>query len=148
MERDKKGRLKAHVAGLLYPHVGSYRQQNGEVIKALQKMFIYSIMQSGGDEEVCAKNLNNIVPHCYGDHTGCGDWCKGKTEPNTPYKHRLLPGGKDLTDIQLKNFLTGVFIVLAEHAKALAPCCSTSIVESTNNMMATKAPKRRHFAYI
>ena len=51
--------------------------------------------------------LQNIVPHCLGDHVKCGEkWCHGKSDAG--YKHKSLPYGKYLHGEELKKGLTQV----------------------------------------
>jgi len=60
--------------------------------------------------------------------------------------HQSLPHGNDLTDFILKQKLESIFAVLANNADKLAPCATTRENESFNNIMASKAPKARHYS--
>ncbi len=35
-----------------------------------------AISQNKRDANVIKIKLQPIVPHCYGDHTKCGEWCR------------------------------------------------------------------------
>ena len=51
-----------------------------------------------------------MVPHAYGDHSSCGNWC-GYLKNPASYKHRGLPHGKDLTDKSLRQSLEKIIEV-------------------------------------
>ena len=67
------------------------------VIRYFQRCFGYALKQNKDDEEGVRNGLKSIVPHAYGDHSSCGNWC-GYLKNPASYKHRGLPHGKDLTD--------------------------------------------------
>ncbi|XP_071632744.1 uncharacterized protein [Temnothorax longispinosus] len=64
------------------------------------KNFAIAIERNKGDAVKVEQSLQAVVPHAYGDHTLCGDWCKGTV--NEDYVHKNLPQGKPLTDPDLK----------------------------------------------
>ena len=136
---------KKHIASVLYPVVNCYKELNGDVIRGLQNMFVSALKQNKGNVENVRAAILNIVPHVFGEHDKCGAWCKGKHDPN--YKHRLLPEGKNLSEVSLRGFLMETFSLIAKKAEALSPAESTSVVESTNNMISTKNPKRLHLSF-
>jgi len=54
-------------------------------------------------------DLLNVTHHAYGNHTGCGSWCRYDADHPEDYKHEGLPDGKDLTDMDLKAALLKIF---------------------------------------
>ena len=96
------------------------------------------------DEEAVRSGLLNIVPHAFDDHSNCGSWCGYKKDPRN-YIHTILPGGKGLTDQNIKASLTAVLQKFAANAKRLAPCGSTQANESFHNISLSKTTKRCHY---
>jgi hypothetical protein len=54
---------------------------NPDKIKRIQSAFRMAVKQNVGDWEGLQRNLRTIVPHYYGEHTHCGEWCKGRGNP-------------------------------------------------------------------
>lgn len=53
--------------------------------------------------------IQSIVPHAFGDHTGCREtWCRYKKD-SSHYCHRDLPYGKDLQGDSLQSALKSPF---------------------------------------
>ena len=102
--------VKKIVGNSLYALKNSFKILSTKVISYLQKCFAYSIAQNKGDPEGTKKAIKCIVPHIFGEHDNCGDWCKFKTELCHIYKS--LPYGKCLTDITLRNALTNIFEIM------------------------------------
>ena len=46
--------------------------------------------------------LLNVVPHSYGEHESCGEWCGYVRNPER-YKHATSPYGRDLADLKLNR---------------------------------------------
>ena len=80
------------------------------VIRYFQRCFGYALKQNKDDEERVRNGLQSIVPHAYGDHSSCGNWC-GYLKNPASYKHRGLPHGKDLTDRGLRQSLEKIIEV-------------------------------------
>ncbi|PFX14023.1 hypothetical protein AWC38_SpisGene21851 [Stylophora pistillata] len=74
------------------------------MIQYFQRCFGYALKQNKDGEEGVQNGLKSIVPHAYGDHSSCGNWCGFLKNPAS-YKHRGLPRGKDLTDKSLRQSL-------------------------------------------
>ena len=81
------------------------------VIQYFQQCFGYTLRQNMDDEGV-QNGLKSIMPHAYGDHSSCGNWC-GYLKNPASYKHRGLPHGKDLTDKSLRQSLEKIIEVSA-----------------------------------
>ncbi|XP_022807329.1 uncharacterized protein LOC111344367 [Stylophora pistillata] len=114
------------------------------VIQYFQRCFGYALKQSKDDEEGVRNGLKSIVPHAYGDHSSCGNWC-GYLKNSASYKHRGLPHGKDLMDKSLRQSLEKILEIYASNAKKLAPLGSNQVIEALNNTIGSKAPKSRHY---
>ena len=65
------------------------------VIEYIQRCFTYCIRQNKGKESSLLEGLKSIVPHAFGEHTLCKEWCTYKHDPEN-YSHGDLPGGRDL----------------------------------------------------
>ncbi|XP_063436635.1 uncharacterized protein LOC134718073 [Mytilus trossulus] len=109
------------------------------VIKYFQKCFSYAISQNKNKENALKETLISIVPHAFGQHEKCGNWCKAD---NDNFSFKSLPGGKALSGDDLYNDLYIVFETMSNNAHKLAPGGSTKDVESLNGIFASKAPKR------
>ncbi|CAG2186089.1 unnamed protein product [Mytilus edulis] len=109
------------------------------VIKYFQKCFSYAISQNKNQENALKETLISIVPHAFGQHEKCGNWCKAD---NDNFSFKSLPGGKALSGDDLYNDLYIVFETMSNNSHKLAPGGSTKDVESLNGIFASKAPKR------
>ena len=88
----------------LYSIKTQNRSLTDMVIWYFQWCFGYTLKQNKDDEEGVQNGLESIVPHAYGDHSSCGNWC-GYLKNPASYKHTGLPYGKDLTDKSLRQSL-------------------------------------------
>ncbi|CAC5416320.1 unnamed protein product [Mytilus coruscus] len=93
--------------------------------------------ENKNNETKLGETLTAIVPHSF------GNWCNKSIENNL---HKYLPHGKRLTDDALRQDVQIIFDTVANNAERLAPAGSTKDVESTNNIYASKAPKRFCFS--
>ncbi|CAC5406555.1 unnamed protein product [Mytilus coruscus] len=109
----------------------------------ITKCFSYAIQQNKNNETKLKETLTAIVPHSFGIHDKCGNWCNKSIENNF---HKYLPHGKPLTDDALRQDVQIIFDTVANNAERLAPAGSTKDIESTNNIYASKAPKRFCFS--
>ena len=108
-------------------------------------MFRFCCTTSKDNADGVRQNLLCIVPHAFGCHDNCGAWCRYAKDPAS-YRHKSLPGGKDLACDRLKRDLEHVFTRAAHNADKFAPCASTSENESFDNIVCSKAPKSRHYS--
>ena len=128
----------------LYKLQKQEKELTSQVIKYLQKCFSYALSQNKGDPQGVCDAILSIVPHAYGEHDQCGDWCRFRKDPAA--RHKSLPHGSDLQGDSLRAELNRVFTIFAQNAEKLAPCGSTLANESFNNTVASKAPKARHYS--
>ncbi|PFX19079.1 hypothetical protein AWC38_SpisGene16524 [Stylophora pistillata] len=134
---------KRSLGSSLYSIKTQYKSLTDMVIQYFQRCFGYALKQNKDNEEGVRNGLKSIVPHAYGDHSSCGDWCGYLKNPES-YKHRGLPHGKDLTDKSLRQSLEKIIAVYASNAKKLAPLGSSQANEALNTI-GSKAPKIRHY---
>ena len=135
-----------HLANSLYALQKKHKSLSTNVIKWFQKCFNYALAQNRGNSAGCRQALLQIVPHAFGEHENCLEsWCGYLKNPET-YKHSSLPYGRDMTGEVLRNDLEAIFQVFASNSDKIAPGGSTKDVESFNNMIASKAPKRCHYS--
>lgn len=106
------------------------------------KGFSYMLSQAKGEVEHIRNGLPSVVLHQFGDHSQCGSWCAILKEPSR--KHRNLPWGADLTNIELKRSLLSVFKKL--DPEKLSKLDSSNSNESFNNTLRSKAPKDKHYS--
>ena len=136
--------VRKHVGNALWKLNKKYQSQlTAPVIDYFQRCFVYAVHQNKNNPDQLRIRLNAIIPHAFGNHTMCNEtWCKGCTKEN--YEHSTL--GCDLQGDELKTDLTKVFSSLSDRAEHLAPCGSTAVNESMNNLITSKAPKSRHYS--
>ena len=134
--------LQAHVETISSRHQGVTKK----VIGHLEKCFTYAVNQNEGKPADVKKALLNVIPHFYGGHESCGEWCGYLRNPEH-YKHATLPYGRDLTDFKLKKDLNKIFENFADRSEELACAPSGSIQanEAINSIVGSKAPKIRHY---
>lgn len=130
----------------LYTAKSKVKGLTAPVIAYIQKCFKYCLRQNKGNPSSLKSALSQIVPHAFGDHDECKEWCAYKKDPTT-YRHRDLPGGKDLTGEDLRAALEDALLPFLneEAAKKMAPCGSSQRNECLNSVIGSKAPKIRHY---
>ena len=74
----------------LYSIKPQNKSLTGIMIWYFQRCFGYALKQNKDNEEVVQKGLKSIVPHAYGDHSFCGNWC-GYFKNPASYKHKVFP---------------------------------------------------------
>ena len=92
---------------------------NDNVIEYITYNFSTVLNQNKGGPEGLQRTLKSIVPHAFGKHENCGDWCEYSASPKT-YKHRNLQDGRDLhgdglncqfVEEVLEPFMTGQAVI-------------------------------------
>lgn len=136
---------KKHLGNSLYSLQKKHKSFSNKCVQFIQKCFSYAVIQNKNQPEKLKSALCQIVPHAFGDHSNCDSWCGYLSNPET-YKHKSLPHGKDLCGKDLQEDLNNILSVFVNNVEKIAPAASTKDVESFNNMIASKAPKRIHFA--
>ena len=111
-----------------------------------QNCFAIVLQKNKNDPIKIQAGLLNTVDHAFGEHGKCGSsWC-GFLQNREGYKHKSPPHGKGLVGPKLREDLTSLFKVYASKAAMLAPVGSTQANESFNPVVASKAPKCRHYS--
>jgi DNA polymerase III epsilon subunit-like protein len=136
--------IKKHLMGNLYKLHKSYRVLSADVIKYIMRCFSYALNQNKGNVDGVKLAILNVVPHIFGDHVNCGDWCRHR-QSNSNNRPGILPNGISLSG-ELRTALEPLFNELAHNASKIAPCATTRENESFNNMVASEAPKARHYS--
>ena len=116
-------RTKRSFGSSLYRIKTQNKSLTDMVIRYFQQCFGYALKQDKGDEEGVRNGLKSIVPHAYGDHSSCGNWC-GYLKNPASYKHRGLPHGKDLTDKSLRQSLEKIIEVGIVYMYGSTACSS------------------------
>lgn len=137
-----KNHVKKNLSSQLYKLKPQYKELSVKTINAIMKGFSYMLSQAKGEVEHIRNGLPSVVLHQFGDHSQCGSWCAILKEPSR--KHRNLPWGADLTNIELKRSLLSVFKKL--DPEKLSKLDSSNSNESFNNTLRSKAPKDKHYS--
>ena len=116
------------------------------VIGYIQKCFTYCIKQNKGKPFALLESLSVIVPHAFGDHSKCKEWCNYSRDPEN-YRHTDLPGGKDLKGDDLKACIEDALqpFLTERAAEKMAPVGSSQRNECVNSIVGSKSPKIRHY---
>ena len=116
------------------------------VIDHIKTCFSYAIYQNKNNVAGIVESIGAIVPHSFGEHSNCGEWCKYSKDPKG-YRHSTLPVGRDLRGDGLKRYLNDVLqpFTREEVAKKLAPLGSTQRNECINSIVGSKNPKKRFY---
>lgn len=89
------------------------------------------------------KALRTIIPHMYGEHNDCGDWCRYDKDEN--YKHTGLPRGNDLKYLSLRSSLEDIIETYVRNSNKLLTTGDSQANESLNAVAWSKAPKTRNY---
>ena len=117
---------------------------SNNVTECFGKCFSYAIAQNAGNVDGLKESIELIVPHAFGIHENCKEWCAYKKDSAT-YKPKDLPYGKDLTGEKLRKALEEVFEVYTNEnvLKKIAQNASSQRNESLNSTTGSKNPKIR-----
>ena len=115
----------------------------------IKKCVRYAIATSNSTKQL-KLNLDAIVPHAFNNHDLCKDvtWCKSSNQASVPHVYKSLPGGKPLTDDNLKDSLTKTLNLFTTPVmlNKLLHLGSTQANENFNQMVAQKVPKAVHYS--
>lgn len=146
-KRTDKNHATRTLGSRLYNAQKNVKGLTSSVIQYIIKLFAYCVSQNQGKAENISKGMTTIVKHAFGDHAQCdSNWCGALKDPSS-YKHRDLPGGKPLSDSNLRAAIEDAIspFMSTEWCSKLANCGSTQANECVNGIVATKAPKTRHY---
>ena len=136
---------KKSLTNSLYSLAKTHKKISSKVIGYFKKCYSYVLAQNKNDEVSVQKGLRSIIPHVFGDNSSCGSWC-GFLKHGAAYRYTSLPRGQCLSGDDMKIALSKIFELHALNASRLAPLGSTKCNESFNNIVASKAPKYRHYS--
>ena len=117
------------------------------VINYILKLFSYCVLQNQGKPEKLKQGMKSLVCHAFGEHGECdATWCGALKDPSN-YQYKDLPGGKQLSDDNLRAAIENAIkpFQTDEWCEKLANCGSSQANECVNGVVATKAPKIRHY---
>ena len=116
------------------------------LITYIIKLFAYCISTNQGKPEEIKNGLKTLVCHAFGDHGHCDSkWCAALKDP-TNYKFKDSPRGKQLSGENLRAAIDAIKpFETEEWCKKLANWGSNQANECVNSIVATKAPKIRHY---
>ena len=116
------------------------------VIGYVQKCFTYCIKRNKGNSSALLEGLSTIVPHAFGEHEKCKEWCSYNEDPIN-YRHNDLPGGRDLKGADLRTSIEDALkpFLTEEDARKLAPVGSSQRDKCRNSVVGSKEPKIRHY---
>ena len=143
IKESDKNHVRKNISKKLYALVPKHKSLTKKVISAVTKNYNYMLQQNQGKPEQIVTGLKAVVEHMFGNHTYCQNWCGYLKDPEK-YKHGNLPYGRDLCDEALHTALSELFGSL--DTNKLAFLSSTQANESFNNIVASKAPKGRHYS--
>ena len=112
------------------------------VIQHICKCFAYAVTQNVGNVTGIKDALATIIPHCYGEHDKCGDWC-GFTKDASSYKRKGFKG--DLQDNDTRQALDSTMKTFIDNAEKFAGALNSQSNEAFNQTIASKALKCRHY---
>ncbi|XP_052791730.1 uncharacterized protein LOC128225872 [Mya arenaria] len=138
------GHVKRNVRSKLENVQKCHKALTAKVRDSFLKNFTYAIKQNADKSEremMCA--LQTIVPHMYGEHGNCGEWCRSRGGADAG--HRNLPFGAPLQDTHLKISLENLLAPYIINAEKLRTTGSSQANESLNNAAWSKTPKSRNY---
>ena len=93
-----------------FPHGES--ALSNKVIEFLGKCFSYAVAQNAGNVDGLQQSIKLIIPHAFGNHENCKEWCGYKTQGSTSPLARSPKASK--TGAGLVNFARSVVRGLVE----------------------------------
>ncbi|CAC5389731.1 unnamed protein product [Mytilus coruscus] len=116
-KRSDKKHIKKNISKQLYAIKTNYKELSQRVINYIMQNFSYMVAQNKKNTEGVTTGLKAMVGHIFGDHGFCNTkWCVFLENP------------------------------LAKFSRKLANLASTQTNENLNQMLATKAPKYKHYS--
>ncbi|XP_058804476.1 uncharacterized protein LOC131671778 [Phymastichus coffea] len=106
------------------------------------KSFALAIKQNQGNADKVKKSLENIIPHGFGEHDNCGSFCNKKDESST---YTYFKNGEPLSNNALREKLEKIIQPFINSSSQIAPCASSQVNESFNNIVCSKHPKSRFY---
>lgn len=109
------------------------------IYNCLKSAINYCAKNGGKDWKGLAKDILNVIRHCYGIHTHCRSYFCSKAKDNdTTHDYEVLKNNKEVFDAVQK-----IMINLAQNAEKLKDGLTTNIAESFFNMVAKQILGKR-----
>ncbi|XP_058810185.1 uncharacterized protein LOC131675276 [Phymastichus coffea] len=115
---------------------------NPTLTEYFSKSFALAIKQNQGNADKVKKSLENIIPHGFGEHDNCGSFCNKKDESST---YTYFKNGEPLSNNALREKLEKIIQPFINSSSQIAPCASSQVNESFNNIVCSKHPKSRFY---
>ncbi|XP_066593220.1 uncharacterized protein [Prorops nasuta] len=112
-----------------------------QAVKYIKRNFSYAVHQNKKNPDSLKLAFQNLPAHVFNKHDSCGSWCKYVQDPSN-YKHGLP---KSLESQNLYNDLVALLQLYEKNTFKIAPCGSSQVNESVNNMIHIHAPKNRFY---
>ncbi|XP_061180274.1 uncharacterized protein LOC133188806 [Saccostrea echinata] len=145
-KKDDKNHIKKGISKKLYALAAKWKELRSQssVIPYLVRCFMYTLSRAKTSDDV-QEGLSQIVPHVFGEHEMCTDWCSFKRDtPNFRFKH--LTNGQPLKEDGVRRALEEMVETYKKRAGQLVTLGSTQPNENFNFIVSSKAPKNR-FVY-
>lgn len=107
------------------------------------KSFSTCVKKNKENEVKVKEALENIIPHAFGNHENCGDFCT-KNEAGE-HEYTYFKNKKCLTDLNLRAKLEKALEPFIKSAAQIAPCAFSQPNESFNHTVCTKHPKNMFY---
>ena len=101
-KKTDKNHATRTLGSRLYSAQKTVKGLTSVIINYFLKLFAYCISTKQGESAKIKQGLNSLVCHAFGDHCKCDvSWCGALKDPSN-YKFKDLPGGKPLSDENLR----------------------------------------------
>ena len=105
IKKSDRNHVKKSITSQLYNLSSKHKLlKNRIVMDYIVRCIVYAINQNQDAPEKLSSALATIVPHIFGSHESCGNWCGYKKNPDG-FKHKSLPSGKPLSDTDNFNHI-------------------------------------------
>ncbi|XP_033745722.1 uncharacterized protein LOC117331232 [Pecten maximus] len=145
-KKDDQNHVKKGISKSLYELSKKHKElKHAEVIPYIMRCFMYAMTGSNTEAEL-ELSLKRIVPHIFGEHTGCSTvkWCTYKDDPQK-FRYKSLPNGTALQDPTLRTRLEELVAKYSCRSGNLLNLGSTQANESFNSLVSTKTPKAKFY---
>lgn len=118
------------------------------VIERLCRCFSMAVKKNRRQPIALFRNLMAIIPHYFGDHSLCGEWCKKKAIPVEEIRYIDFPNEKPLQGDNLRVKMESVMepFLNDEQCEKLATEGDTNMCEAVHSLIRLKLPKDHHYA--
>ena len=148
-KKTDKNHATRTLGSRLYTSQKTVKGLTTTVINYILKLFTYCVSINQGKPDTIKQGLKSLVCDAFGNHSGFSSiWCGAlKFEDSSKYVFKDLPGGKPLTDPNLRAAIESAIkpFQTKECFEKLSNCGSSQANECVHGMVGTKAPKIRQY---